>query len=300
MYKYLKIGTLAEIIGSFEKKFSCHVCFHDYEGKIRGHNASLPGMHINPFCDLVKKNRKNNELCKDWESKKIRSKLTVSREPILKICHMGVLEAAFPLFSGSRVSATMFVGPFLYGKIPSREMKSIIRQDPVSPVSKEAAELRRNLHVLDSDEFQDLLNLGGLLARHIEYEIISSRMDLAETDPVKRIQYFIDREFRRKLKISDLASFLGLSESRVCQILRKNFSKSFVELLTERRIDHARHLLKESYLKTSTVAAECGFRDPAYFFRIFRKMNNGRTPRAYRMDAQSSSDLAYIRKSLNA
>ncbi|HBC85804.1 MAG TPA: hypothetical protein DCZ94_02495 [Lentisphaeria bacterium] len=294
------MGKLAEIIVSFEKKFSCHVCFHDYEGKIRGHNASLPGMHINPFCDLVKKNKKNARCCVDLESRDIRSKLTLSREPLFKICHMGVLEAAFPLFSGSRVSANMFVGPFLCGKIPGKELKGIIRQDVSSPLSPELAELKKKIHPLDAADFADLLNIGGLLARHIESELVSAKMDLAETDPVKRIQYFIDREFRRKFRISDLASFLGLSESRVCQILRKNFKKSFVELLTERRIDHARHLLKESYLKTSTVAAECGFKDPAYFFRIFRKMNNGQTPRAYRMEAQSSSDLSYIRKSLNA
>ncbi|HCE45549.1 MAG TPA: hypothetical protein DET40_18570 [Lentisphaeria bacterium] len=294
------MGKLAEIITSFERKFSCHVCFHDYEGKIRGHNASLPGMHINPFCDLVKKNKKMARFCVDLESRDIRSKLTISREPIFKICHMGVLEAAFPLFSGSRVSATMFVGPFQYGKIPSKDIKSIMRQEPDSPLSKEAAELKRNLPVLCSDEFQDLLNLGGLLARHIEAELVSARMDLAETDPVKKIPYFIDREFRHKLKISDLASFLGLSESRVCQILRKEFDKSFVGLLTERRVEHARHLLKESYLKTSTVAAECGFRDPAYFFRIFRKLNDGRTPGDYRREVQASFDLAYLRKRLNA
>jgi len=213
---------------------------------------------------------------------------------------MGVLEAAFPLFSGTRVSATMFVGPFQCGKIPAREMKAIIRQEPFSALSKEADELRRKLPVLYASEFQDLLNLGGLLARHIEDEIVSSRMDLAETDPAKRIQYFIDREFRRKLKISDLASFLGLSESRVCQILRKDFKRSFVELLTERRIDHARHLLKESYLKMSTVAAECGFKDPAYFFRIFRKLNDGRTPKKYRTEVQSSSGLSHLHRGMNA
>jgi AraC-like DNA-binding protein len=278
--------TILEVVSSFQRVFACNVCIHDYDGLIRRFSSSLAVLHINPFCDYVKKNKTQNMLCGEFDGLEIRSKLALERTPFLKICNAGVIEAVFPLFAGSHIFAAMFVGPFRRGRIGSEEMHKMATDDSLFVPTEKICTLKKNLRVLHSSEFSDLINMASLLALRIESDILSSDSNENERDPARRIKYFIEREFRNKLKISDLASFLCLSESRVCQIIREKFDKSFVMLLTERRIEHAKHLLVTSYLKTLSVAGECGFSDPTYFFRVFRRYNKGKTPGEYRNETK--------------
>ncbi len=50
--------------------------------------------------------------------------------------------------------------------------------------------------------------------------------------------------------------------------------------LRQLRIDRARHLLNEAGATVKSVAYDCGFKDPAYFARAFRRQI-GRSPAAY-------------------
>lgn len=60
--------------------------------------------------------------------------------------------------------------------------------------------------------------------------------------------------------------------------MKKEFGCTPNNYITEKRIDHAYKLLKENpELNISEIAYRCGFSDPKYFSRCFKK-NIGRTP----------------------
>ena len=64
-------------------------------------------------------------------------------------------------------------------------------------------------------------------------------------------------------------------------IFRKETGQTFVEYLTQIRMDKAKELLMCSAMKTSEIGYEVGYKDPHYFSYIFKK-NQGCSPKEYR------------------
>ncbi len=283
------MNSPAEYIGAFGRVFKCHVCFHDYEGLIRKIHGGVMLQHFNPFCDRVKKSREFCEACTEFDAYEVRSRLACARAPFFKICHMGVMEAVVPLFAGTRLAAAMFAGPFLPGKYGRSFRGDLLQHRVFTKAAPSTAKLKAGLRTMGEDSCRDIMGFAELLAANIEAAFFGGGAGEEAGGYAERIRRFIDREFRHGLYVSDVARLLGLTESRIVQIFREQFKKSFVDVLTERRMEHARHLLKESFLKIGTVAAECGYGDTAYFHRVFKSSNRGMTPAAYRKKVQSSS-----------
>lgn len=90
----------------------------------------------------------------------------------------------------------------------------------------------------------------------------------------------------RKTYMSDEISLntvaeVGMSPSYFSSIFSKEMGKTFVEYLTEIRMDRAKELLMCSSMKTSEIGYEVGYKDPHYFSYIFKKTQNC-TPKEFR------------------
>ena len=59
--------------------------------------------------------------------------------------------------------------------------------------------------------------------------------------------------------------------------------KTFVEYVTEKRIEKARKLLKQTDKSSSEIAREVGYKDAHYFSFVFKKQL-GCSPREYRAE----------------
>ena len=59
--------------------------------------------------------------------------------------------------------------------------------------------------------------------------------------------------------------------------------KTFIEYVTEKRIEKAKKLLRQTDKPSSEIAKEVGYRDAHYFSFVFRKLV-GRNPREYRAE----------------
>ncbi|HAK80604.1 MAG TPA: AraC family transcriptional regulator, partial [Runella sp.] len=65
-----------------------------------------------------------------------------------------------------------------------------------------------------------------------------------------------------------------------CRFLRTHTRKTFSELLSEVRIEHACRLLKDSTKSVSEIAFECGYSNLSNFNRQFKQITK-LTPREY-------------------
>ena len=63
---------------------------------------------------------------------------------------------------------------------------------------------------------------------------------------------------------------------------------TFVEYLTQKRMDKAQQLLRQTAKRSGEIAFEVGYRDPRYFSFIFKK-TQGCTPSAYRSGEAGNS-----------
>ena len=92
---------------------------------------------------------------------------------------------------------------------------------------------------------------------------------------------FVLSNLNRKVKLSEAAGMAGFHEVYFSSLLKQQLGMCFSQFCTSIRMEHAKRLLCEGAHTTSQVSEMCGYRDIAYFCRVF-KQNVGVTPAAWR------------------
>ena len=81
--------------------------------------------------------------------------------------------------------------------------------------------------------------------------------------------------------LNTLCDALNIKERRLERIFHEYCGKSCWKYVTETRLDAAKRLLETALYPVGTVGAFCGFSDPYYFSRFFKKYV-GVSPSDYR------------------
>ncbi|WP_334076846.1 helix-turn-helix domain-containing protein [Paenibacillus sanfengchensis] len=95
----------------------------------------------------------------------------------------------------------------------------------------------------------------------------------------------VDREYRTKLQLQDLARHYHLNATYLGQLFKKQTGKTFNEYLHEKRIAEAKRLLKRSQMKISEIALQVGYPNADYFISKF-KSKTGVLPSAYKQEPE--------------
>jgi two-component system response regulator YesN len=89
---------------------------------------------------------------------------------------------------------------------------------------------------------------------------------------VKNALTYIKQNYMQKLKLSDVADQVYVSQWHLSKLLNRYTSQSFSELLNTERIENAKQLLKDPELRVGDVAEIVGFLEVAHFSRVFKKL----------------------------
>lgn len=106
--------------------------------------------------------------------------------------------------------------------------------------------------------------------------------DTSAYSPLVRnaVEYMKRNYSKPDLKISDVAAAVRISQGRLSVRFREETGETVLEFLTRIRIDAAKQLLRQGYMRVNEVAEAVGYQNMAYFSSIFRKMT-GETPVQY-------------------
>ena len=88
---------------------------------------------------------------------------------------------------------------------------------------------------------------------------------------VKNALAYIEENYREKLKLSDVADQIYVSQWHLSKLLNKHTGQNFSEILNTIRIEKAKELLKDPSLRIGDIVEEVGFLDVAHFSRVFKK-----------------------------
>lgn len=86
---------------------------------------------------------------------------------------------------------------------------------------------------------------------------------------INKIFQYVNKDFDRPISLSHAANILHLSESAFCKFFKRATGKTFSSYVNDVRIAHAATKLIETDKPVSTIAADCGFENLAYFNRVF-------------------------------
>lgn len=103
----------------------------------------------------------------------------------------------------------------------------------------------------------------------------------------ERASEFIRYNFQNGIRPSDVAGYIGVTEKYLCRLFRTQYQMTPERYLSTCRYDKARRLLRTTSLDIKRISALCGFDDPTYFARWFRRVN-GSSATDYREELEKS------------
>lgn len=120
-------------------------------------------------------------------------------------------------------------------------------------------------------------------------EILQTAIELREKesrsqsrDLIRQAVDYIDENYADEtISLGEVASYTNVSANYFSAVFSQEMRQTFVEYLTQKRMDRAKELLRQTDKRSAEIAAEVGYKDPHYFSFVFRK-TQGCTPRDYR------------------
>lgn len=139
----------------------------------------------------------------------------------------------------------------------------------------------------------DQFCLQGLLYRFFSILTQKSSVEFSSSSSgenyyVKKAVEFIQNNYFRPIKITDIASYVCINRSYLYTLFHRYLDTSPQEYLSNYRITCAAELLMTTALSIQAVALSCGYEDALVFSKNF-KARKGIPPSRYREDGRRAS-----------
>lgn len=118
--------------------------------------------------------------------------------------------------------------------------------------------------------------------------ILSRQMQSPNFALIKKVEHYLSAHLTDAscLSLENLASYLGLSPQYVSKIFKEEYSQTFTEYITWRRVELAKTYLLQTSSTVAQIAEMTGYTDTNYFCRVFKKLT-GMTPKEYKLSNRS-------------
>ncbi|MHC4874519.1 MAG: helix-turn-helix transcriptional regulator [Planctomycetota bacterium] len=250
-----KNSELIKLLKASEEVLGLPICFHD-----KLNESDLPvryKFHSTLPCKGVKKVAEKE--CVAFDVGKIRRELAMYPEGKLYKCPFNFLQLAAPVFSDNIFTGVLFAGPCT----TSKKSKA-----PSLTVVPDKVWLNKRLPVLCAvaAKISEILNTKDKNKRDDRRGIITN--------------YLMDN-FDKPVFLSDIAVVLNVSESRCSHLIKELFTDNLPNIINNIRLKSSTGLLLTTDFNITEVARFCGFPDPNYFTKLFKKAFK-LTPMQYR------------------
>ncbi|MDE5910163.1 MAG: response regulator [Lachnospiraceae bacterium] len=144
----------------------------------------------------------------------------------------------------------------------------------------------------DSDIYNQALQLESTQALkewleesciRMRRQVLHERQDTTKSFVTKAIEYVKEHYGDQELSIETICGCLSVSAAYFSTVFKKETGKTFINYLTDYRMDKALELLLEKGEKTYIIAEKVGYSDPNYFSYVFKKQF-GMSPSKYKAD----------------
>lgn len=93
----------------------------------------------------------------------------------------------------------------------------------------------------------------------------------ALSSEIARAIEYIDQHYTKNISLQQVAEHVNFSASYLSTLFKKELNVNFIDYLNELRIEKAKKLLIDTYLKSYEVAEKVGFSDNTYFSKAFKR-----------------------------
>lgn len=124
----------------------------------------------------------------------------------------------------------------------------------------------------------------SVLLHSLSYINTSEEYSLKDRDRFESIIEYINNNFTDpNISITKIADIFFYNKRYLSSLFTKRINVKFTDYLNNLRIQHAIKLIKDNSVSVSEIASKCGFSDPFYFTKVFKKFTD-KTPTEFMKD----------------
>ncbi|MCR5108615.1 MAG: response regulator [Lachnospiraceae bacterium] len=139
--------------------------------------------------------------------------------------------------------------------------------------------------IIDMDSLEDIKTWYIEKMKNAVYNMTTGSIDHTH-HLIKEAMQYIEDNVKKDISLNDISEKLNISSYYFSKLFKEETKEGFIEYLTKRRVEMAKDMLKDPTKSIKEVGSECGYSDPNYFSRIFKKAT-GMTPTEYKERVRS-------------
>lgn len=136
---------------------------------------------------------------------------------------------------------------------------------------------KRLLLFLDLLYQLSLIKKYTLLDKQKQHTLLSN----GEQQRIQIVMSYIIENFKKEVSLSDAAKTINMTPQSFCKYFKRLTRKTFIETVTDYRIDFAAQQLVQTEFPISQIGYGCGFNDISHFHKTFKERMNS-SPLQYR------------------
>lgn len=162
-----------------------------------------------------------------------------------------------------------------------RIVYSVVEKDAVT-------ELQCNAPLLAGDAME---NIALIHSRYIAFclrarDLIAEQRKKSSTVLCDKALGIIESQYMNPdISLVSVSNEIAVSPNYLSALIRKSTGKTFIDLLTQKRIEAAKDLLLCTNMKIKEISEKCGYNDQHYFSYCFKKYI-GLSPNAYKQNME--------------
>ena len=236
------------------------ISIHDGSGR---EIAAYPEK-FHAFCQVLQENPMARCRCKEsddtaFERAAKNGTLSVYR------CPFGLYEAVYPLYRYGTLAGFLMMGQVAKSGGGVEEAFALAK-DFADEKALEKALAKLPVYTQDKVEvFSELLTVFA------EYMTLSGAVHAPSGDILSEVQKYLVENFSQPITVASLCAKFALSRTSLLYRYRERYGETVITTLIKIRMTEAQRLLSDTKLSVSEIAARCGYSDPNYFAKAYRK-----------------------------
>lgn len=115
-----------------------------------------------------------------------------------------------------------------------------------------------------------------------------SKYKKTEVPALKEAVEYIGEHYAENISLEEVAEYVGLNPAYFSSLFKREMEINFSNYVTEKRMDAAKRMLKNSNVPLIEIAMSLGYENQSYFSSVFKKYCN-MTPKQYRYSKDDSN-----------
>ncbi len=241
-----------------------------YTSEIAGNNGDFQ-----EYCRIVQEELKHKCIeCDRYHFNMAKE----NRAPLLYQCYNGLYEMFLPLYIDNYLTGFLH-----FGQVRSEENFDEIAEKYSLNEHSKIRELEKIYISMPVVNKKQLILIAKLFKHYADLIIQNKLVGIRTAKPEFYLKKYVEDNFDKDISVHTAAKFVGRSTSFVTHKFREIYKKTFHEFLCDKRIEHAKELLRKYSIEETYQ--KCGYCNRYHFSKIFKKLT-GKTPGEYQLEIQ--------------